>query len=848
MDNKSIDVEVKKSDLWYTFHKFQRYTARKDKEHMTYFTSIFLDNEKDIIVDLFMDQERMFYELKTPNHHSGNLIRNLAAVCDLNLEEDEQGLLVARGEVPCYIDADNKEVYVFRLKDTKAANIYPDGRVERKAAIPAIAKTLMSQTRDYRLGQEKTIFKTYIKKELKFRSDLHTHMNGNLPPDIMIALGIYHQIRYPLYYVRKLNLKLTSIQEEAVMQQREKVAKQFVDSGLKGKYLDRRINDNTFINFADLILNNLDNAEANIVKIRGSLAILKDGQAVFTNLEKVYLYRYVFAKGQESEEKIRLEHIDSIPDEDIKAAVRQMLRDGENPAYCGNTIFQDKLLWIARSYAKNGIEYAEISDTTLVKKYESAEMLRQVHQVMPAVYRETGVMLRFLAAMRRIPLTIVKDAVTPSDYLAQNLEVLRAAALDPYVAGCDFVGEEINDIITLKPVFKEIAKIAAKDPSFVIRIHAGENDSQKDNIAHSILCVKDSLAPGQKMPVIRLGHGLYTYSLKSGKGREVLKELRENHVVLEFQITSNVRLNNLNSLENHPLKEYLANGISCVQGTDGAALYGSNSIDEQLSLEKMLDLSEDDLRRMRETEKQIIEESRKAYSRKKKAFEQLAGGRSVEDTLLGVMNEQAEIQGLELHSSKKMDANAELKERIRELPWDRTPVILMGGSFNTEKRATRVTREGISQLEAALNVLSPEEMFFVIGHRLSGYEKYLLEHNEKGFEIYSFVPAYITAAEKKKLLEAGVNIRVSIEGEGTGIYKSFNYEIFERRPSVVLAFDGNSAGANIIQEAKNGKGRAAILVWRHSRTLYEKAASLEGYVQFFDRETQLRDRLENLIR
>ena len=33
---------------------------------------------------------------------------------------------------------------------------------------------------------------------------------------------------------------------------------------------------------------------------------------------------------------------------------------------------------------------------------------------------------------------------------------------------------------------------------------------------------------------------------------------------------------------------------------------------------------------------------------------------------------------------------------------------------------------------------------------------------------------------------------ISTESEELGIYKSFNYEIFERRPSVVLAFDGNS--------------------------------------------------------
>ena len=781
---------------------------------MTYFTCFFLDNEKDIIVNLYRDLGRLCYELETPNHHSGNLIRNLAKLCELPLCENERGLLVIRGEVPCYIDAANEEVYIFRLGNTKVANIYPDGRVEMKASIPSIAKTLMSQTRDYRFDISKTIFKTYIRREYKFRADLHTHMNGNLSPDILIALGIYHQIQYPLYYIRKLNLELTQEQEERLAAQRAKVARQFSSSDLKGKYLDRKINDNTVINFADLILNNLDHAEQNIVKIRTSLAILKDGQAVFTNLEKVYLYRYIFTKGKESEEKLELSGVHQIPDKDVLAALIQMRKDGENPDYHRNTVFQDDLLWIARSYRRQGICYAEISDTTLVKKYESLEMLQEVHEIMPKIYRETGVMIRFLAAIRRIPLTIVKDQVTPEDYLIRNLNVLQAVALDPYVAGCDFVGEEINDIITLKPMFREIVKITKKVPDFVIRIHAGENDSQKDNIAHSIECVKDSLEPGQKMPRVRLGHGLYTYSLKTKKGREVMKALIENNIVLEFQLTSNVRLNNLNALENHPLRQYLAAGIRCVQGTDGAALYGTNSIDEQLSLEKLLELTPDEMMSMKQTETEIIREGQESYSRKKIELHQMLAGRDLEDVLLEKMEEaEAGSGGLRLRRNHRVDANTELKDSIRELPWDRLPIILMGGSFNSEKRATRITEEGCRQLDALLESLNPEEVFFVIGNRLRGYEKYLLEHNEKGFLIYSFVPSLVTRGECRQLEEAGVRIRVSTESESMGIYKSFNYEIFERRPSLLIGFDGNSAGENMIQEAKNGKGKAGIFIW-----------------------------------
>ena len=808
-----------------------------------YWNCLFLDNEKDMIVSLFREGRRLYYELETPNHHTGNLIRNFARLCGLPLSVNEKGLQVIRGEIPCYIDARNQEVYILRFADTKVANIYTDGRIEMKASVPAVAKTLMSQTKDYRLDASKTIFKTYILRDVKFRTDLHTHMNGNLSPDVLIALGIMHQIRYPLYYIRKLDLVLTDRQEKAVMAQREKVAKQFVNSELKGKYLTRRINDNTFVNFADLILNNLENAEQNIVKIRISLAVLKDGQAVFTNLEKVYLYRYVFTKGKESTEKIPLQNIAGIPDEDVRITLEQMIRDRKNPDYAQNTIFQDKLLWIARQYQRQGIEYVEISDTTLVKKYESLHMLEEVHQVMPKILKETGVLIRFLAAMRRIPLTIVKDSITPADYLVKNLTVLNAVMEDPYVAGCDFVGEEINDIQELAPAFREIVKIARRDPDFVIRVHAGENDSLRDNVAHSIQCVKDALAPGQQMPQMRIGHGLYTCSLRSEKGKELLRAIRANHIVLEFQLSSNVRLNNLNLLDKHPLHQYLRAGIHCVQGTDGGALYGTNSIDEQLSLEKLLNLTHKELRSMKETENAILTESRDAFQRKTLAFRAMVGNRDFTDFLLEKIEEgEGRIgENMTLPGRKLLDSNTELEDQIEELPWDRMPVVVAGGSFNTQKRTTRVTPEGTELVEKMVEQLSPREYFFVLGHTLQGYERHLLECNRKRaeegkepFRIFCFVPARLTKTQLQRLKKEDVRIRVSTESQAMGIYKSFNYEIFERRPSVVVAFDGNSAAENLIQEAKNGKGDAKILVWERAGALRRKAVSLEGYVRLFE--------------
>ena len=778
-----------------------------------------------MIVDLFRDGERVDFVLSTPNHGTGNLIRNLAKLCSLPLSRGEQGLLVIRGEVPCYIDAYNRPLYIFRLGDTKVANIRPDGQVEMKAHIPAISKTLMSQTKDYRLDIGRTIVKTYIRREHKFRTDLHTHMNANLAPDVLIALGICHQIRYPLYYIKKLGLRVSDAQRAFLEAERERAAKEWGDSALQGKYLDRRIDDHTFLNFADLILHNPREAAGNIARIRSSLAIMKDGQAVFTNLEKVYLYRYVFTKGVRASTSVDVNREEAlfIPDKEIREIVLQILSDRENPDYRDNTLFQDKLLWIARGYRRTGVCYAEISDTTLVKKGQAQRMLEEVHAVMPAIRKETGVLLRFLAGIRRIPLTILRDRVVTGDYFRENLEVLREIAADPYVAGSDIIGEELNDIRDLEPVIRELVRLASADPTFVIRIHAGENDSLPDNVAHSILCVKRSLLPGQAMPKMRIGHGLYTADLKQKKGKQLLAVLRENDVFLEFQITSNVRLNNLSGMKNHPLRQYLSFGIPCVQGTDGGALYGTDSIDEQLSLEKMLDMTDAEMLQMRTCEDQILAWSLEAFARKEKAWE---NGEMPE---YPVPDEGISLMGRRRYASAEVFA-----ERIREIPENLTPIVIAGGSFGNDRRSTGVPEDEKRFMDRLLECAEGRPVCFVIGGTLRGCEGYLAEQCRGRFPVFAMVPAMVGEREAQRILDSGVNVRVAIETAPMGTYKSIAYEIFKRRPSVLAAVDGSSAGANLVQEAKNSRYPCRIFVNRRCRMLRAKAETLEGYVTLLD--------------
>ena len=798
---------------------------------MRYFGKLYLDKEKDIVVTLGMDRTVLSYTIQAINHQSDNLINNLAAISGQKTVVQD-GRTVITGRIPCYIKGDGQRVYIFRLNGTKLANIYPDGKIEVNSLIPAIAKTLMSQTKDYKYSFRETLVKSYVREEVKLSTDLHTHGNANLNADILIALAIKHQIRYPLYYIKKLQLTLSPAQKDFLEQQRRAVEENLDLTGLTGRYRERRIDDNTFINFADLILLNLEQSTENINKIRRSLSILKDSQAVFTNLEKLYLYRYVFTKATAADYRIDLPDFRQIEDQDIRRYLKRMLEDSERPLFANLTLYEDTLLWIGREYEKRHIQYVEISDTTRVKKDASAaRMLEQIHHILPLVKQETGVDIRFLAAIRRIPLTLVKANITSDNYLTEAIQALKVVCKDPYVVGSDFVGEEISDIGELKAVLREIVtKIAGEDRNWTIRVHAGENDSLKSNMSKAISLVEESLLPGQAFPYMRIGHGLYCASLKSAQGRQLLEKIRSHDVVLEFQLTSNVRLNNIIDLRTHPLKSYLRSGISCVMGTDGYGLYGTDSIDEQLALSNFLKITDQEFLQMKAAEDAIISRQAENFSRKFQAFNVLRGNRSVREYYLEELGkEPGDISNVKFEIYKQPSYPV-FKDKIAELPWDKYPIVIAGGSFTSSNDARKISDGDKEILDALLEKLDPQKVFFVVGHKLQGHERYIVENNRK-FDIYSIIPSLMDKKQIQRLARADVKgIRLSTESQEMGIYKSFNYEIFERRNCVLVAFDGNSSVANLVQEARNGKGKARIFLYPKSAMLKAKAASLEGYV------------------
>lgn len=808
------------------------------------FTQFYLDKEKDIVVKLFKSENKdeLIYVLETPNHHTGNLITNLAKASNVETIKDENDMKVIKGILEACINDDGEEVYIFRLGGIKIANIYPDGRIERKAKIPAIIKLLMAQTKDYKLPIEKTIVKSYILKKSKFRTDLHTHLNQILQPDMLIALGIKHQIGYSLYYIKKLGIKVTAKQEKELLKKRKEIEKEYKHSELEGKKLERKINDETQINMADLILNNLENAEENIVKIRNSLVLLKDGQAVFTNLEKTILYRYAIIRGKKvpDSEKLELdlEKIKQIEDNDIRETLMKMKEDMEskNSPYRNNTLYQDKLLWIAREYQKQGIKYVEIANSTLAKKGPAGiQNLVEMHEIMPKIEEETGVSIRYLAAASRTLFT--------SEQVKECPAVIKALSKSPYVVGMDLIGEEINNVTDFSDLIGEIIKYAIyEDDGYTIRLHAGETDAFKDNIEKALDCIKICLPNGEKAPQIRLGHGLYVPDLDTREGKRIINKMKDLDVVLEFQLSSNVRLNNLSNLDNHPMKKYLAADVKCVQGTDGCGFYGIDTIDEQIALRNLLGIKDSDFTKMRQVEDEIIEKRKVYFEGKSNKFEQFLDGRTIEEALKDEENKllkEIDLDEAEAKNANRLNSYNVFKTKIVNLPQDKTPIIIAGGSFNSKGRVTMPNEAIKKSLKELLEKVDNKNTYILIGHKMQGYERAVLDISKelnKKFDITAVVPKYVSEDIKENLdsTQDLSGIYVSPDPSELGIYKSFNYEIFERRNSVVVAFDGNSPVSNLIQEAKNGKGNAKIYINSDVDVLKEKAKSLDGYVKLFN--------------
>lgn len=191
--------------------------------------------------------------------------------------------------------------------------------------------------------------------------------------------------------------------------------------------------------------------------------------------------------------------------------------------FSDNGLQEDQMLWIARDAKESGVEYIETSQAVFTKGgKKSEEFINIVNNIMPKIEQATGTKIRFLAAMRR---NIENNNISKQEQYKETVENMIKSAKDcPYVVGCDFMGEELNETAHFSEALTNIARYTKKvDPNFVIRVHAGENDSFSKNVSQVLDCIEAVYDKDGKYPPIRIGHGLYGSDENTKEGRKLLE-------------------------------------------------------------------------------------------------------------------------------------------------------------------------------------------------------------------------------------------------------------------------------------------------------------------------------------
>jgi ADP-ribose pyrophosphatase YjhB (NUDIX family)/adenosine deaminase len=213
---------------------------------------------------------------------------------------------------------------------------------------------------------------------------------------------------------------------------------------------------------------------------------------------------------------------------------------------------------IARAFASSGVSYAELSLSTSIEP----DVLAALHASLDDIEATSGVRLRFLVALSRHD-----DLEWDLDMLDRLEQCLPSRAL----VGVDVMGHETCSTRAFIPVLERAAVLGKARPGFVIRVHAGENPAFPENVREAVRTLLPF--PGVE---IRIGHGLY------GVDEDTLAVMARDsdRVVVEFNLTSNLALNNIQTTLQVPLRRYVDAGVSVVLGSDGAGLYGTSAPDE----------------------------------------------------------------------------------------------------------------------------------------------------------------------------------------------------------------------------------------------------------------------------
>ena len=106
---------------------------------------------------------------------------------------------------------------------------------------------------------------------------------------------------------------------------------------------------------------------------------------------------------------------------------------------------------------------------------------------------------------------------------------------------------------------------------------------------------------------------------------------------------------------------------------------------------------------MRQTEAEILAESWQAFACKQELFTELLKTMTPEE-ILAAAPAVSETREQPSAGIEHIEAARELAGQINEMPWNRFPVVVAGGSFNNKGRHTRMRTAGKAAVDALLQL------------------------------------------------------------------------------------------------------------------------------------------------
>ena len=245
------------------------------------------------------------------------------------------------------------------------------------------------------------------------------------------------------------------------------------------------------------------------------------------------------------------------------------------------------VLEVAEDLRASGCTYAEVAPslTYYADHFGSAEAaLRELVEAARLAEDGTGVVLGYvISAERQLGPGAASDLARLARRGAEDMSVNGR----PAVVGFGLHGPEEGHP---PGPFRAAFELACGDGLLASVPHAGELPPGPGLGSRSVVDAVEVLGAD------RIGHGV----LAHGDG-EAMDALRTKGTVLDVCVTSNYLLNVVDSLEGHPLRGFLDEGVRCTINSDDPLLFGCSVLSEYEVCRDRLGMSDEALARCART-------------------------------------------------------------------------------------------------------------------------------------------------------------------------------------------------------------------------------------------------------